>query len=288
LRQAHARKMTILIKELSVLVYMNTNVEKQLQEYSGRRHVLLTKRGNQSILAALRFAKNQGITTVYIPQSGGWMTYEPFVKRLKLQLQKIPTENEQILTENLELQPNSAVLLHSLGGYHKTIDTQKIRELADKSDALFIEDVCGTFGSRNCFGHIVVGSFGNAKPINLGKGGFIATNDENANLFFKKNFSNELTEQDELDLFQKLNSATKRYSFLFRKRDEILQKIPAQFKPICDENALVIIVPYKNDVDKNEIISFCDSQNLEYTNCPRYIRHNKTAISIEIKRLNDE
>lgn len=264
---------------------MSESVITKLKEYSGKEYVLLTKRANQSLLTALRFAKSEGYENVYIPQSGGWMTYEPFVKRLKLNLEKMPTENEDILFDKLDIQPKSVILIHSLGGYHKTIDTKKMRGIADKANALFIEDTCGTFGSRPCFGHIVVGSFGNAKPINLSHGGFIATNDKSHYDIFAEKVTSELTVDDVKKLEHKLHSLDKRYQFLFQRRDEILSKLPSQFNPICDENALVIIVPFKTEQERDELVAFCDSQTVEHTECPRYIRHDKPAISIEIKRL---
>ena len=48
--------------------------------------------------------------------------------------------------------------------------------------------------------------------------------------------------------------------------------------------SLVVIVEYKNEQEKNEIIKYCNKKKIEYTQCPRYIRVNKQAISIEIKR----
>ena len=36
---------------------------------------------------------------------------------------------------------------------------------------------------------------------------------------------------------------------------------------------------------KQRIIDYCNENNLEFTECPRYIRINEPAISIEVKRL---
>ena len=42
---------------------------------------------------------------------------------------------------------------------------------------------------------------------------------------------------------------------------------------------------HNNDEEKDKIIKYCKENNYEYTLCPRYIRVNENAVSIEVKRL---
>ena len=46
----------------------------------------------------------------------------------------------------------------------------------------------------------------------------------------------------------------------------------------------VIIKPMKES-DKEDIIDYCQKKGFEYTECPRYIRIEEDAISIELKRI---
>jgi len=50
------------------------------------------------------------------------------------------------------------------------------------------------------------------------------------------------------------------------------------------EEGLVILVSFTTDNEKEKIIDFCQKNKLEWTECPRYIRLNEKAISIEVKR----
>jgi hypothetical protein len=52
-----------------------------------------------------------------------------------------------------------------------------------------------------------------------------------------------------------------------------------------DKNGINVIVGFKDQKEKESIINYCGSNGYEFTECPRYIRVNADAISIEIKRL---
>ena len=47
----------------------------------------------------------------------------------------------------------------------------------------------------------------------------------------------------------------------------------------------VVVVNFFNDEEQKSIIKYCKENELPYTICPRYIRLNDNAISIELKRL---
>ena len=47
----------------------------------------------------------------------------------------------------------------------------------------------------------------------------------------------------------------------------------------------VVVVKFATDEEKEKIINYCNKESLPWTECPRYIRLNKKAISIEVKRL---
>ena len=52
-----------------------------------------------------------------------------------------------------------------------------------------------------------------------------------------------------------------------------------------DSRGINVVVKFSGDIEKAEIISYCNQNKLEFTLCPRYIRVNEKAISIEIKRI---
>lgn len=264
---------------------MYSQVMKQLQELLYCRHVYLTNRCNHSIEIALKYAKNAGFLRVLIPDQGGWMKYEPIAKKLNFEVVFIPTTLGVIDPDFLQqfLRPQDVVLLHSLAGYHTIQPSEAIAKVCKVHSALFIEDVCGTI-SRQTYGDIVVCSFGHAKPVNLGTGGCIATNNTTITEFFEK----EAIGFDEsflVRLSQALSGVKKRLAFLY----SIREKLRSEFSgAIADANGLVLIVPYQTEQQANEIRALCVKNAVEYTECPRYIRANIQAISVEIKRISEK
>lgn len=54
------------------------------------------------------------------------------------------------------------------------------------------------------------------------------------------------------------------------------------------EAGFVVAVKYKDEEEKSKIIYYCTQNSLPFTECPRYIRLNQPAISIEVKQLQNE
>ena len=46
-----------------------------------------------------------------------------------------------------------------------------------------------------------------------------------------------------------------------------------------------IAVEFADETEKERVINYCNKNNIEYTICPRYIRVECDAVSIEVKRL---
>jgi hypothetical protein len=248
------------------------------------KYITTHERGNAAITIALRAAKRLGHTTVFIPDTGGWMYYEPIAIKLGLVVKKIPTEDGFIdpkTIQSLNLKKTDILLLHANAGYFKKLPTKEYKDITSKIGVLFIEDVCGTFG-YDVHGDIVLGSFGKAKPIDYGAGGFLATNlDEYAQEFKDHQIALENTE-----LEQKILAVKSRLAFLYALRNQIATQLQQSgFKTIFDETAIVIITPYADESQKNAIVHILTKNNIEHTVCPRYIRSNKTAICAEIKRV---
>jgi len=262
----------------------------QIQKLTGQQQIILTSRCNAAILLALKVAKQLGYSSVTIPDWGGWMTYEQFATKLKLPVHKIKTDDGQIDAKELKLTEKTILLLHSLAGYHWRLDTKEIAAAAKRDGALFVEDICGSIGDgAETYGDIVVCSFGAAKPVNFGTGGFFATNTialySLANALLEPIDPETFDQQSLLDKLTPLN-LSKRRTKLFTRRDEMrLLFEKAGFVCDGDSSALVLIVPYSSESQKAAIIGICAASGIEYTECPRYIRSGKRAISVEIKRL---
>jgi hypothetical protein len=271
---------------------MKNKVRELLKEKLDVKNVYFTKRGNSSILYAFRAVKALGKMKIIIPDQAGWMTYEQFPDRLKLELIRAKTNSGLIdlkeLDELLRENPESALIINSLAAYAIELPVKEIYDLCKKYDVILINDVSGSIGypdlssAKDC--DILLGSFGLYKPVNLGGGGFIAFND-------KERFYYEDIEDFEMDyetLHEKLNNLDKRLKFLKDKSKEVkkeLMKLGDYDIIYPEHNGINVIVRFSDEKEKRHIIAYCDSREIPYTECPRYIRVKENAISIEIKRL---
>ena len=124
---------------------------------------------------------------------------------------------------------------------------------------------------------IIIGSFGKWKLVDAGKGGFIATDEELE--------VEEVTDKETLKLIEtKLLELPERIKYLTKIRNKVLIDLKDYniIKPY--DQGIVVIVKYKDQEEKADIETYCQKNDLEWTECPRYIRINEQAISVEIKR----
>jgi len=263
-----------------------------LKTLTKKQNIKLVSRGNKAILYALKIAKKLKKTKVIIQDQGGWLTYKQFPKKLNLKLEIIKTDYGLIKTKELEknIDKNSVLLITSMAGYFAEQDMDTIYNICKKNNCLLINDITGTIGTKaGTIGDILVCSFGNYKPINLGKGGLIAAN---------RNLLN-LTEIEEVEFGEELNkkilSLKKRLS-MFERINKKIKTDLKKFKIIHrNKKGINIAVKYKNEKEKNEIIKYCEKNNFKYKICRKvpdstknlfsFIKVNENAVSIEVQRL---
>lgn len=244
-----------------------------LKQLTNKKYIYLTKSGNEAIKIILKIL-NKSITL--IQDQGGWITYKQFPKKIV----ELKTDYGIVYVEELKNKANSdsLLLINSLPSYFAEQPMQEIYKICKQKNCLLINDVSGSIGTSLAkFGDLIVGSFGKHKPINLEYGGFIAT-DNKLNII--ETFDNSKLNE----LIKKINNLPLR----LKKLHNITNKVKKDLKEFDiihkDHNGINVIVKYKNEEEKNKIIKYCNLNKLEYTLCPRYIKVNEEAISIEIKR----
>ncbi len=258
-------------------------MNEELKNLTNKEHIKLVSRGNKAILYALRIAKKLGKTKVLIQDQGGWITYKQFIKKLKLNLTELKTDYGLINPTELKdsICQNSVLLINSLTGYFAEQDMDKIDQICKEKDCLVINDISGSIGTKAAkIGDILVCSFGEDKPLNYGKCGLIALKNKE---WFKLT---EIKEEDFGEDFQKtLSNLKNRLSFLKNINKKIKQDLKGFNIIHKDKQGINVIVKFNNGQEKNKIEDYCNKHNYQYTICPRYIRVNCDAISIEVKRL---
>lgn len=277
---------------------MNTKQQiiSKLKELTNYNYIEIMAKGNAAIWSALHVVKSDSQEVkkkVLIPQEGGWITYPTYPPKLELGVEEVKCLDAVLDLDDLKQKTVSAdVLLYSNpGGYHAEQPMEEIYQICQQNDCLVILDVAGGIGTKLCDGRyadIIIGSFGRWKPINAHVGGFISTN--NRELYDKIKPSFELLEGEDnfQTILEKMTNLDQRIEYLLGRRKQVIQDLEKlKLKDIVNKNHLgfVVVVEYSNEQEKEKIINYCDSSKLEYTQCPRYIRLNREAISIEIKKL---
>jgi len=238
-----------------------------LKQLTNKKHIILTKSGNQALKEVIKLFPKK---TFLIQQEGGWYTYKQFPK----QIQEIKTTNCNISLTDLKNKANSntILLINSLSAYSSPQPMEKIKTICKEKSCLIINDVSASIGTEIAkIGDFIVGSFGKAKPIDLEYGGFIASNKL---LKIIPSFN----KQKLLQLKNKLLQLPKRLNFLYSLSEKVKKEL--NFKIYNKKQKGLNVITEFNQ----EIIDYCNKNNYEYFICPNYIKINKKAISIELKR----
>ena len=266
---------------------MAEEIKKQLIDLSGCSNIKLVKSGNKAILYALRIAKRLGKTKVFIQDQGGWITYYQYSMRLNLEVIKLKTDCGLIDKHELasRLDDKSVLLINSMPGYLALENMDDIAAICSENKSMMINDISGSIGTDNAkFGDIVVCSFGKDKPINYGGGGFIGVKN---NDYFDIIVMQEI--RPGAGFAERIKSLNNRLTEISAIREQLLAgliNLGFQEKLIHPSmHGINIAVEFADETEKERVINYCNKNNIEYTICPRYIRVECDAVSIEVKRL---
>jgi hypothetical protein len=245
-----------------------------LKNFISHEFVKTVSRGDTAIKAALKL-----FNKVLIPSEGGWLSY----KKLPREIVEVNCIDSKIDLEDLRVKVDlvDAFLFENPGGYFASQHIEEIYEICN-GKCIVIMDVSGAIGTELCDGRyadILVGSFGKWKLVDLGKGGFISC--KTKEMFDKLDVSE--VELEGLD--EKLKKVESRAEFLLNKRHKIIEDLKEFDVLYPGDIGFVVVVAFNDDTQRESIIKYCGKNNLEWTKCPRYIRVNRRAISIEVKRL---
>jgi hypothetical protein len=257
-----------------------------IKAYTRHEHVKITNSGNAAILASLYQAKQLGFGEVLIPDQGGWLTYPEYPSIIGLKVSYLKTDRCLIDPVSLEEHQNKALMVPSYGGYIAEQPLGEISKVCKANGLLLIEDASGSVGhDRLCNGNhsdIIIGSFGEAKIVNHGHGGFISSNTKMRKEIFSAIKPINL---DIASLLTKLKGARNRLEFLLNMAAEVKRELSGFNVIHKDIEGINVAAGYSSDEDKMKIIKYCERRGLEHTLCPRYIRVMEPAVCIEIKRL---
>lgn len=266
----------------------------KLIEMTGHKNVKLVSSGNAAILASLLIAsKASSRKTILIPDQGGWISFRTYPIKFGFKTEEVKTDRGLIDLNDLKKKAKSAAafLVTSFAGYYAEQSIKEIYEICRKNSCMLILDASGAVGYRRlCDGSnadIIVASFGRWKPVNLGTGGFISAKkaehlEKAGDIFAAMKFSGDMNA-----LLEKLNDAKKRIDFFMGTAEKIKKEMENEGLQVLhrEKIGLNAVVGFKNKAQKEKITGYCSKNGYEYVICPKDIRVNENAISIEVKRL---
>jgi hypothetical protein len=210
---------------------------------------------------------------------------------LELKVQELKTKDSLIMPDELKNaldNDTNCLIYQSPGGYFAMQDARMIYEAAAGRCSVIL-DVSGCLGDPvACNGRhsdIMVGSFGRSKPVEVGYGGFVSFKHRKDYEYAQEIFNTTAFDDEYLEpLYEKLLRVPGRLQTMYRECEKIKQELNDYPVLHSDRKGIVVVVAYTSEKQKSAIISYCERNKYEYTQCPRYIRVMRDAISIEVKR----
>ena len=261
----------------------------KIRDLTTKEHVKMTSSGNNSIFIALSAITGD----ILIPDQGGWHGFKQIAKFLDRNIVTLKTDAGLINTDyldELEISEGSALIFTSFAGYTAEQDIRSIVSYCKDNSITTIEDASAGIGdSENrlgCRSDIILASTGSPKIINVGSGGFIATDDDD--VFTRTSLPQKLSKTTEIicsGIDNEIDNVSKNLQVSLNATEHVKKHIPNTLH--ADKRGINVIIPHENSksicwdlkktltTDKSGII----------TTCPNYNRVKQKAICIEIKNL---
>ena len=266
---------------------MSKNPIELIKKYTKHDYIALTSRGNTAIESAfnsaIKLSKNK---KVLVPDQGGWFSYFKYPKKMGMEVLEVKTDYGIIDLNDLKKKLDDACcfIYSNPAGYFAEQPIKEIYSIC-KGKCLVIMDVTGSIGDKDMsdgdYADFMVCSFGEWKPVNLGYGGVISAKEDTIEVQEKSKFDPSFSEK----LYVNLSTVDKRLNGFYNEAKKIKNDLQDFDILHRDKTGINVIVKFNNEPEKTKITDYCEKNKYEYTLCPRYIRVNEKAISIEVKRL---
>jgi len=267
-----------------------------ISQYAKHNHVRLVHRGNAAILCALYIAKKHNPKPfILVPDMGGWISFKKYPPLFHFEVRIVKTNRGIIDLIDLEKKADggAALILTSHAGYFAQQPLSYISNICKKHNCLLIEDASPAVGDKELcngdYSDIIVASFGEHKPVNNCYGGFISVKNQeffadSSTIFSTTNFNPRNPEA----LLKKLADVPNRLDRFYALQEKVKTELEGLgFKILHrDKKGLNVMVKPMTDEEKTRLLDYCKKKKFEFVQCPKYIRLEEDAISIELKRLN--
>ncbi len=158
------------------------NAEDSIKKFTHHEQVKIVNSGSSAILTVMSTFKN----SVMIPDQGGWVGFRKMADFFGLEINYVPTKfglvQSDVLKDFIEKFNPEALFITSFAGYMAEQPLKDIYKVCEEMGVIMVEDASGGIGDVTGLlgngenAHIILGSTGSPKTVNVGNGGFISTN----------------------------------------------------------------------------------------------------------------
>ena len=268
--------------------YEKSCIEK-IRNLTTKENVKITSSGNNSIFIALSAIEGD----ILIPDQGGWHGFKQIAKFLNKNIITLKTDSGLIdpnYLDELEINNDSALIFTSFAGYTAEQDIKSINQYCRKNNILTIEDASAGIGdienNLGCKSDIIIASTGSPKMINVGSGGFIAT--DNDEILKKTSLPQKLSKTSQIicsGIDSEIEKVKENLEVSLNATNHVKKHIPNTLHK--EKRGLNVIIPHDDakSISWNLKKSLTPDKSTIITTCPNYNRVKQKAICIEIKNL---
>ena len=267
----------------------NESCINKVKDLTGKEHALMTASGNNSIFIALSAIEGD----IIIPDQGGWHGFKQIARFLNKNIITLKTDLGLINTDymdDLNFKENSALIFTSFAGYTAEQDVKAISSYCQNSGITTIEDASAGIGDKeNKLANqsdIILASTGSPKMINVGSGGFVASDHED--VFKKTSLPQKLSKTSEIicsGIDNEIDNVGKNLELTLNATEHVKKHIPNTIH--ANKKGINVIIPH--DDAKSKCWDLKNQLPLDksgfITTCPNYNRIKEKAICVEIKNL---
>ena len=260
----------------------------EIKNLTTKDEVKITSSGNNSIFIALSSVEGD----IIVPDQGGWHGFKQIGKFLNKNILPVKTDLGLINIDylnDLDINDNSALIFTSFAGYTAEQNIKSICKFCKNNGILSIEDASAGIGDKYQLGKhsdIIIASTGSPKMINVGYGGFIASNREE--ILKNTKIAQKLSKTSNIisaGIYSELKTVAKNLEDTVNATQHIKKNINNTIH--TNKRGVNVIIPHSNSKSicwnlKNKLTI---NKKSFITNCPNYNRIKQKAVCVEIKNL---
>lgn len=291
-----SQKTRRVMSEVALGNLSNINFEEscceKIKTLTNKDEVKICSSGNNGIFITLSAIKGD----IIVPDQGGWHGFKQIAKFLDKNVITLKTDSgliEPNYIDDLDIKEDSALIYTSFAGYCAEQNTKGIAKYCKTKNILTIEDASAGIGdNKNKLGRhsdIILASTGSPKIINVGQGGFIASNNEE--IFKQSSLPQKLSKTSQIvcaGIDSELDNVGKKLEDTVNATDYIKKHIDSALHK--DKRGINAIIPHDDakSIGWNLKKTLTTDKSGFITTCPNYNRIKQKAIAVEIKNLDYE